>query len=150
MKKRSVKRRRTAKKAPEIAGYQQTGLEVSGKVKNIEGIENEVLLAVSADKIEGDAVPGAEFKIHTVFVEEEFMSAGMLIFPKPGNVKPSRNSSRHALAFHVVEGSFEVAVNRTCFVSGPGSSFFVPRNNQYAIKNISTGSGKLFFCHCRQ
>ena len=150
-KKKKHRKSKRASSAPEAAGYLQTGLEVSGVVRNPEGQEEaETLLAISGEKIKGEAVPGADFKIHTVFVEGEFMSAGVLLFPKPGVAKPSRNSSRHALAFHVVKGSFEVAVNRSSFVAGPGSSFFVPRNNQYAIKNVGTGPGRLFFCHCRQ
>lgn len=153
---KKAKPRRTSKtvktrKTPDSAGYIQTGLEVTGKVRNFAGTEEvDTLLAISGEKIEGELVPGADFKIHTVFIEDAFMSAGMLLFPKPGTSKPSRNSSKHALSFHVVKSSFEVAINRTSFVAGPGSSFFVPRNNQYAIKNVGTEEGKLFFCHCRQ
>lgn len=154
MKTKKLKKRQRKpvnRKSPEDAGYEQTGLEVSGLVRNPNNSdENEILLAISGEKINGEEVPGADFRIHTVFVEETFMSAGMLTFPKPGSTKPSRNSSKHALAFFVVKGTYEVAINRTSFIAGPGSSFFVPRNNQYAIKNVGTDSGRLFFCHCRQ
>ena len=150
-KSRRKQNRANSKKSPEEIGYNQTGLEISGLVRNANNSEEtEILLAISGEKIQGEDVPGADFRIHTVFVEETFMSAGMLTFPKPGSAKPSRNSSKHALAFFVVKGTYEVAINRTSFVAGPGSSFFVPRNNQYAIKNVGTDSGRLFFCHCRQ
>jgi centromere protein C len=143
--------RTSSKKSPEEVGYTQTGLEISGLVRSANNIdESEVLLAISGEKIQGEDVPGADFRIHTIFVEDTFMSAGMLTFPKPGSTKPSRNSSKHALAFFIVKGTYEVAINRTSFIAGPGSSFFVPRNNQYAIKNVGTDSGRLFFCHCRQ
>jgi hypothetical protein len=55
-----------------------------------------VELALSGSAIKGDPVPGADFFIHTVFVEGAFMSSGVLTFP-PGATKPSRNSSKHAL-----------------------------------------------------
>lgn len=109
-------------------------------------------LALSHHHVNGDEVKGhGGFRIHTMFTEGAFMSAGQLLFP-PGSGKPAKNSARHALVFYVISGSFKVTIHRTCFVIGPGGQFHVPRNNAYSIAHVSTDKtveGRLFFCHCK-
>ena len=116
-----------------------------------EETEEQRLLALSHHNVEGDPVKGNAFRIHTMFTEGSYMSAGQLLFP-PGAAKPAKNSARHALVFYVIAGSFEVIVHETKFLIGPGGQFHVPRNNAYSIAHVSTDKaieGRLFFCHCK-
>ncbi len=130
-------------------------VEAEGYVRviNEDGQEEEEqrLLALSHHNVEGDPVKGNSFKIHTMFTEGSYMSAGQLLFPT-GATKPAKNSARHALVFYVIAGSFEVIVHETKFLIGPGGQFHVPRNNAYSIAHISNDKaveGRLFFCHCK-
>lgn len=115
------------------------------------GEEEERLIALSHHHVQADLVKDSTFRIHTIFTEGAYMSAGQLHFP-PEAQKPTKNSARHALVFYVVNGSFRVEINRTSFVIGPGGQFHVPRSNHYTITHISTDKtieGRLFFCHCK-
>lgn len=130
-------------------------VEAEGYVRVIDedGREDEEqrLLALSHHHVEGDPVKGNNFRIHTMFTEGTYMSAGQLLFPH-GSGKPAKNSARHALVFYVISGSFEVVVHDTKFLIGPGGQFHVPRNNAYSIAHVSTDKsieGRLFFCHCK-
>ncbi len=131
-------------------------VEAEGYVRVInedgqEGGEEQRLLALSHHNVEGDPVKGNAFRIHTMFTEGSYMSAGQLLFP-PNAAKPAKNSARHALVFYVIAGSFEVVVHETKFLIGPGGQFHVPRNNAYSIAHCSTDKaveGRLFFCHCK-
>ena len=114
------------------------------------GEEDVRLVALSHHHVQGDDVKDSTFKIHTIFTEGSYMSSGQLIFP-PMSQKPTKNSSRHALVFYVISGSFRVEINRESFLIGPGGQFHVPRANPYTITHVSSGvvEGRLFFCHCK-
>lgn len=109
--------------------------------------EEERLLAISADQHTLDVVDGEQFSISTVFEEGTFLTAGILSFP-PAVIKPSRNASKHALVFYVINGVFQVTINKTSFVIGTGGQFIVPRGNHYQLKNLHDQESKLHFCHC--
>lgn len=115
------------------------------------GEEEVRLLALSHHHVQGDEVKDSSFKIHTIFTEGTYMSSGQLIFP-PLSHKPTKNSSRHALVFYVISGSFRIEINRISFMIGPGGQFHVPRANPYTITHVSEDKnveGRLFFCHCK-
>ncbi len=106
-------------------------------------------VAIGPDEVDAPLISGESFGIQTLFTEGGFVSAGVLRFP-PGAAKPPRNSSRHALLFHVVRGAFEVTLHRQAFVVGAGCHFVVPRGNHYALRATwPAGDSELFFCHCR-
>ena len=110
------------------------------------------LVALSHHHVQGDEVKDCSFRIHTIFTEGTYMSSGQLIFP-PGSQKPTKNSSRHALVFYVISGSFRVEINQESFLIGPGGQFHVPRANYYTITHVTPPEkgieGRLFFCHCK-
>lgn len=110
------------------------------------------LVALSHHHVQGDEVKDCSFRIHTIFTEGSYMSSGQLIFP-PGSAKPTKNSSRHALVFYVIMGSFRVEINQESFLIGAGGQFHVPRSNYYTITHVTPPEkgieGRLFFCHCK-
>ena len=107
-----------------------------------------VVIAISQDQLEPTLVKGEAFSIQTIFTEGGFLSSGVLVFPAKSE-KPSRNSSKHALVFYVIEGTLEVSIHKSSFIATTGTQFIVPRGNQYALKSVWEGESRLFFCHCK-
>lgn len=126
------------------------GVEFTGRAVNYDtNREEDRLIACGPEHTNPQLVEGEGFSIHTIFTEGGYISAGILSFP-PGSNKPPRNSSKHALVFHVMQGSFKVTVHKETFVVGAGAHFIVPRGNQYALQSTwDDGASQLFFCHCR-
>ena len=85
------------------------------------------------------------FKVATLFKEDEtFTASGVIELPAEG-LKSFRNTGKVVFIFHVVKGLINVTINDSSFVVTRGCSFEVPRGNYYGLKNIGTGVAKLFF-----
>ena len=120
-------------------------------------LEKEVVLAYSPDHFIADFGDGAAFTLNTSFGEAGTMSCGFIHLKKEG-YKPNKNSGKHALVFSeyvflgllVITGVLEVVVHRSSFIVYAGCQFFVPRGNQYEIRNASKSkTASVFFCHCK-
>lgn len=145
---KSNKRRKEIEDELEDEGFAPEVNVVAKVVDYDTHVEDERLLAISADQHTPEQVKGEKFSISTVFEEGNFLTAGILSFP-PGVAKPSRNSAKHALVFYVITGTFQVTINQSSFVIGNGGQFIVPRGNHYQLKNLHDQEGKLHFCHCK-
>lgn len=89
--------------------------------------------------------PG-KYSFQKVFSEGEFLASGVLDLPK-NTMKPNKNSHKSAMIFVVLNGVVEVCVNKSIFTLADGGQFFVPRGNQYSVKNVGASEARLFFCH---
>lgn len=88
-------------------------------------------------------------QVATLFNEDrDFVASGMLLLPKEG-LKLLSPTMDNAYIFHVIKGLVEVTVNDSTFVVTKGSSFNVPRNNVYGLKNLGMIEAKIFFVQAR-
>ncbi|KAJ3298535.1 hypothetical protein HK104_010590 [Borealophlyctis nickersoniae] len=90
-----------------------------------------------------------DYRFEKIFSEGNFVAAGVLLLPK-GSEKPNKNSLASAMIFVILSGQVEVTVHKNTFMIGTGSMFFVPRGNQYKVRNCGRGEARVFFCHAKE
>ncbi|KAJ3185765.1 hypothetical protein HDU85_001124 [Gaertneriomyces sp. JEL0708] len=113
------------------------------------GEEEDQKVVATPDMLNPKTIGAGNYKFEKVFSEGEFIASGILVMPK-GSEKPNKNSNTSAMIFYICAGEVEVQIHKTVFVVKTGSQFFVPRGNQYRIKNRANREAKLFFCHGKE
>jgi centromere protein C len=88
------------------------------------------------------------FGFEKIFVVDHTMATGVLFVLVDGQ-KPLKNSKENNYTFVVLEGAVQIQLHKTDFVIAPHGMFFVPRGNDYSIKNISKRTAKIAFTQCR-
>ncbi|MCO5555766.1 hypothetical protein L7F22_009311 [Adiantum nelumboides] len=101
-------------------------------------------IACTSDQLRPRMAVGCTFGFEKVFVVEDFMATGVLFLLVKGQ-KPLKNSKDNYYTFTVLEGCVEVQVHHSTFTIAPQGMFFVPRGNDYSIKNISKRVARLAF-----
>ncbi|KAJ3310732.1 hypothetical protein HDV04_004688 [Boothiomyces sp. JEL0838] len=104
-------------------------------------------IAVTPNMLETHkSIGSGDYRFQKVFSEGDFIASGVLEISK-GAEKPNKNSHASAMIFVVLVGHIQVTVNKTEFNLSKNGQFFVPRGNQYSIKNVGQSEAKIFFCH---
>ncbi|KAJ3321263.1 hypothetical protein HDV06_004488 [Boothiomyces sp. JEL0866] len=104
-------------------------------------------IAVTPNMLETHkSIGSGDYRFQKVFSEGDFIASGVLEISK-GAEKPNKNSHASAMIFVVLVGHIQVTVNKTEFNLSRNGQFFVPRGNQYSIKNVGQSEAKIFFCH---
>ncbi|KAF2129105.1 hypothetical protein P153DRAFT_367380 [Dothidotthia symphoricarpi CBS 119687] len=74
----------------------------------------------------------------------DFLSWGVLEIPV-GQMKRSKNSRKMHMVFNVQSGTVEAKVDENEFTVHKSGVWQVPRGNIYSIKNIGSGTARVFF-----
>ncbi|WPK24062.1 hypothetical protein PUMCH_001318 [Australozyma saopauloensis] len=129
--------------------YEQKVLRVS--VFDSEESLVEKLVACSPQGIEFKEENSSKdgfYKFGTIFHEAgEVMAAAYLDLPVDG-VKNLHSSQNSLFYFNVIVGEVEVQLNEDKFTVLAGTTFKVPHNNTYAIKNTTDMPARLFVVQC--
>ncbi|KAJ3050238.1 hypothetical protein HK097_008786 [Rhizophlyctis rosea] len=118
------------------------------------GEEVEQRIIATPEMLNPRTVGSGDFKFQKVFGEGSFCASGVLVLEKGGE-KPNKNSGHCAMMvilqiFVILKGEIEATVHKTTFVVTAGGQFFVPRGNQYRLRNVGKSEGRIFFCHARE
>ncbi|KAF1961368.1 hypothetical protein CC80DRAFT_236198 [Byssothecium circinans] len=91
-------------------------------------------------------VPDASFKFTKLgsVGEDNFLSWGFIEL-QADQMKRTKNSRRMHMLFHVQSGAVEVKIHENVFTLHRGGVCQVPRGNTYSIKNVGTGTSRIFF-----
>ncbi|KAI1109480.1 Mif2/CENP-C like-domain-containing protein [Nemania sp. NC0429] len=100
-------------------------------------------LAISENAIQMKDIKDSTFKFAKTLTLP-FFGCGMADLA-PGAEKRTKNSRMRHLVFFVHTGHVQVTVARTDFAIGKGGMFFVPRGNEYEIRNETDRPARLFF-----
>lgn len=100
-------------------------------------------LAISENAIQMKDIKDSTFKFAKTLTLP-FFGCGMADLA-PGAEKRTKNSRMRHLVFFVHTGLVQVTVARTDFAIGKGGMFFVPRGNEYEIRNEADRPARLFF-----
>ncbi|KAF2688603.1 hypothetical protein K458DRAFT_475324 [Lentithecium fluviatile CBS 122367] len=76
--------------------------------------------------------------------EENFLSWGFIDLG-PDQMKRTKNARRMHMVFHVHAGVVQAKIHENEFLVHRGGVFQVPRGNTYSIKNMSSGTSRIFF-----
>ncbi|CAG8642246.1 15979_t:CDS:10 [Acaulospora morrowiae] len=109
--------------------------------------ENEVVskqLVYNLNMLRPKTVDNNKYKLQKTFHEENFFSSGYVVIPK-GCEKPKKSSGDSALVFVVIKGPVIFTISEQSFTVRDSGQFFVPRGNDYSIKNSSRYEARLFF-----
>ncbi|KAL5118826.1 mitotic fidelity of chromosome transmission-related protein [Pleosporales sp. CAS-2024a] len=80
---------------------------------------------------------------------EEFFNWGVIEL-RPEQMKRTKNSRRMHMVFSVQSGTLEVKVHENEFTVHKNGIWQVPRGNLYSIKNIGSGTARVFFAQARE
>ncbi|TIA69129.1 hypothetical protein E3P91_03755 [Wallemia ichthyophaga] len=90
-----------------------------------------------------------EYEFKKIFQEPEHMASGVMVIDK-GKEKPYKESNDNCYVFYIIDGAARVGLNQSHeFNISLGGSFYIPRMNQYKIRNIGNSHLKLFFTQIR-
>ncbi|KAF2792147.1 hypothetical protein K505DRAFT_326353 [Melanomma pulvis-pyrius CBS 109.77] len=91
-------------------------------------------------------VPDASFRFTKLGSagKSSFLSWGFIEL-KPDQIKRTKNSRRMHMVFHVTAGAVEVKVHDSDFTVHKGGVWQVPRGNTYSIRNVGSGTSRVFF-----
>ncbi|KAJ4348903.1 mitotic fidelity of chromosome transmission- protein [Ascochyta clinopodiicola] len=78
-----------------------------------------------------------------------FLNWGMIEL-RADQMKRSKNSRKMHMVFNVQSGAVEVKVHENEFTVHKGGIWQVPRGNTYSIKNVSSGTTRVFFAQARE
>ncbi|KZM26709.1 mitotic fidelity of chromosome transmission- protein [Ascochyta rabiei] len=78
-----------------------------------------------------------------------FLNWGMIEL-RADQMKRSKNSRKMHMVFNVQSGAVEVKVHENEFTVHKGGIWQVPRGNTYSIKNVSSGTTRIFFAQARE
>ncbi|KAF1364089.1 hypothetical protein EJ07DRAFT_100840 [Lizonia empirigonia] len=78
-----------------------------------------------------------------------FMNWGMIEL-RADQMKRSKNSRKMHMVFNVQSGAVEVKVHENEFTVHKGGIWQVPRGNTYSIKNLGSGTARIFFAQARE
>ncbi|KXS19907.1 hypothetical protein M427DRAFT_66985 [Gonapodya prolifera JEL478] len=159
-KKRSGEGEVDIEKAIKTAGRvrnQNSNTKKSGEVDERKEIEAQVLVFpgdetamrkvfVPLSAVALRPIANERYRFAKTFSEGEFCAAGSMLIPAGGE-KPAKNTRGNAMVFCVLLGRVTVTINKAEFDAIPGDSFFVPRSNQYRIRNDTFEDARLFFAH---
>ncbi|KAI1813493.1 Mif2/CENP-C like-domain-containing protein [Poronia punctata] len=102
-----------------------------------------VELAISENAIQLKDIKDATFKFAKT-LSLPFFASGIVELP-PNSQKRTKNSRKMHLAFFVHSGNVQVKVGQTEFGIAKGGMFFVPRGNNYSLRNETDRTSRLFF-----
>ncbi|KAL7753106.1 mitotic fidelity of chromosome transmission- protein [Sorochytrium milnesiophthora] len=106
--------------------------------------DEEQCLVIGPHMIDTKPVNKAPYKFQKTFGEEDFFSSGIIEIDK-GDEKPNRNSKDNCFMFYVLQGHVEVTIYQTSTVLIEGWQCFIPRDNQYSIRNVGDATARLLF-----
>lgn len=90
-----------------------------------------------------------DYEFKKIFQEPEHMASGVMVIDS-GKEKPYKESNDNCYVFYVIDGAARVGLNQKHeFNISLGGSFYIPRMNQYKIRNIGNCHLKLFFTQIR-
>lgn len=112
-----------------------------GEEDEVEIIPEE--LAISENAIQLKDIKDATFKFAKTLTLP-FFGSGIVDLP-PGAEKRPKNSRMRHLVFFVHSGSVFVTIAQSQFTIAKGGMFFVPRGNEYWIRNETDRHSRLFF-----
>ncbi|KAF2826454.1 hypothetical protein CC86DRAFT_370443 [Ophiobolus disseminans] len=95
------------------------------------------------------AVSDGSFHFTKVGAAGSFFSWG-LIELLTDQMKRTKNSRTMHMVFHVQSGTVEVQVHANEFIMHKGGVWQVPRGNTYSIRNIGSGTARVFFAQARE
>ncbi|RHZ82715.1 hypothetical protein Glove_104g27 [Diversispora epigaea] len=105
-------------------------------------------LVYESNMIKPSLIENNEYKHAKTFGEGDFFTSGFIAIPK-GCEKPIKNSNASALVFVVMKGPVIFTIDEKSFVVKEGGEFFVPRGNDYGIKNSGRCEARLFYAQAQ-
>ncbi|CAO2648498.1 Nn.00g077650.m01.CDS01 [Neocucurbitaria sp. VM-36] len=94
-------------------------------------------------------VPDGSFKYTKLASVGSFFNWG-LIELRADQMKRTKNSRKMHMVFNVQSGTVEVKVHENEFTAHRGGIWQVPRGNTYSIRNVGSGTARVFFAQARE
>ncbi|KAF2033501.1 hypothetical protein EK21DRAFT_98206 [Setomelanomma holmii] len=94
-------------------------------------------------------VPDGSFQYTKLASVGSFFNWG-LIELRADQMKRTKNSRKMHMVFNVQSGTVEVKVHENEFTAHRGGIWQVPRGNTYSIRNVGSGTARVFFAQARE
>ncbi|KAH4178198.1 hypothetical protein HBH43_041680 [Parastagonospora nodorum] len=94
-------------------------------------------------------VPDGSFQYTKLASAGDFFNWGIIDL-RVDQMKRTKNSRKMHMIFNVQSGTVEVKVHENEFTVHRGGVWQVPRGNTYSIKNVGSGTARVFFAQARE
>lgn len=105
-------------------------------------------VACTAANMNPEEIASGPFAYQKIFMDGDFIASGIMTLPVDGK-KPLKSTRDNTYVFFCHAGAVRVRIHTESYIFAPGSTFLVPRGNQYEITNISKRESVLFFAQAR-